>query len=105
MPVTVNGVDLKVIMENETPAQKKMIIATFCIQSLVWTLLTICWGIWMHNADRIDREYSKQCEGSKTTLLFHSCDISYYDTDWMSGPFPSDTDESLFNNAEDYCDF
>ena len=34
-----------------------------------------------------------------------SCDISIYDMAWVDGPYPSDTDDSLFTDAEDYCDF
>ena len=33
-----------------------------------------------------------------------SCDWSVYDVAWMAGPFDSDTSQSMFYDALDYCD-
>ena len=34
-----------------------------------------------------------------------SCDISIYDIAWIDGPYPTDIDNDLFVDAENYCDF
>ena len=63
----------------------------------------------MVNANNIDSEFSDACESMKNLIgnsaNLPSCDISIYDMAWVDGPYPSDTDESLFTDAEDYCDF
>ena len=89
-----------------------MIAGAFCVQALVWISLTICWGIWMVNANNIDSGFSDACETAKAamsqTMLdqsnLPSCDISIYDVAWRLGPWPDDLSESLVEDAEDYCD-
>ena len=67
----------------------------------------------MVNANDIDSQFSDWCDAAKELMTreelsesnLPSCDVSIYDIAWVAGPFPSDTDESLFDDAEDYCDF
>ena len=77
-----------------------MIAAAFWVQSLVWISLTICWGMWMVNANDIDSQFSDWCDAAKELMTreelsesnLPSCDVSIYDIAWVAGPFPSDTD-------------
>ena len=84
-----------------------MIAAGFCVQFLIWISLVICWGVWMVNANNIDSQFTNKCNMNKSVVTSNlpSCDVSIYDIAWIDGPYPSDTSEDLFKDAEDYCDF
>ena len=61
----------------------------------------------MVNANNIDSEFSDWCDTAKGLLTreelsqsnLPSCDISIYDVAWAEGPFPTDIEKSLIDDA------
>ena len=79
---------------------------------LIYITLSICWGMWMINANNIDSKFSDWC-GAYVDLLpasskvTASCDQDFYDAAFIYGPWDADDKDALEDAQEnwlDYCD-
>ena len=82
-------------MKHEDPKTKCAIAAGFITQFLIFLGITICWGLWMVNAIKIDSEIDDYVGIS-----------NYYDVTFTRGPFDSSDDDyaEYWQNYHDYCD-
>ena len=63
--IQVQGSNMKERMEQETQQDRQKIFACHTLQLIFVIVPTICWGIWMVNANNIDSGFTDLCESFK----------------------------------------